>query len=420
MKTTNCFIVFMLLLATACNTYQGDQVLRGGKTQSAIQTSLAVENDFPESCIPPIDDFVYSNSPDPTKPVPGETLIIAPPSPWEVVAPLPEPTGDYYLFSRTVNGQVEVWIERPATDDLIFEFLVYQTGAKQWKTVPAEIEGSKISVGKLFVAKDGSLWGQVGGPFILSNLNWKSALAKYDEKTKRFHFFDGAREIAAGRKDESEKTQLPYWSIVLQDAKGVLWVLVHKDGIYSFDPESQQVKKYIDLPDTVFSTAAISPDADIYYLKDLNYFDIPGIRSVRDMQIYQFRPETGGNGRISINLEPWPFFYDMLFDHKGRLWLDGIGFRDSDGTWFELARSSVFVTNRIEDSIDDRWKQPSIMMESSDHRIWFRSSNGTVWLDLEKRQWCWFTTYQSNVVEDVQHNLWMIADGKLYKYPLKP
>jgi|GEM_PF-4418861 len=30
------------------------------------------------------------------------------------------------------------------------------------------------------------------------------------------------------------------------------------------------------------------------------------------------------------------------------------------------------------------------------------------------------TYYQSNIVEDTDGNLWMIADGKLYKYPLPP
>jgi ligand-binding sensor domain-containing protein len=70
--------------------------------------------------------------------------------------------------------------------------------------------------------------------------------------------------------------------------------------------------------------------------------------------------------------------------------------------------------------MDYRWKSPTILMESSDNRLWFESENGLVWLDPSEGKWCWFTTVQSNIVEDEEHNLWMIANEKLYKYPLKP
>jgi hypothetical protein len=411
-------------MLVSCNTNQTVTVplSEEPKIEQATQEISLGEATFPEACIPPIGDFVYSSLPDPTKPVPGEDLVVPPPPPWEMVIPLPEghENGNRYLTTRDNSGVVEIWVEQPSGQNSpTYDFFVYNTDTQKWETVSAEIEDSGISVGKLFVAKDGSLWGQTGGQFVISSPNWKSAVVKYNEKTNSFEFVKEAYGIAAGRTDENDKYELPYWSTVLEDSEGMLWVLVNKDAIYSFDPISYQVNKHANISDVVISDAAISTDGDIYYLKDLNYFDIPRIDSISEMQIDKFSPETGKiEQNVHIDLEPWPFFSNMLFDHKGRLWLDGVGFREPDGAWYQLQRSSIFVTNKIEDSIDNRWKPPSILMESSDGRIWFRSSNGTAWLDLEKEQWCWFTTYQSNIVEDSEHNLWMIADGKLYKNSL--
>ncbi|MFZ6029390.1 MAG: hypothetical protein ACOYYS_16890, partial [Chloroflexota bacterium] len=78
----------------------------------------------------------------------------------------------------------------------------------------------------------------------------------------------------------------------------------------------------------------------------------------------------------------------------------------------------VLPSNILWSGMEYRWKAPQILIESSDHRLWFQSDNGMTWLDPEKGEWCWFTTEQSNIVEDSYHNLWMVADNKLYKLDL--
>jgi len=81
-----------------------------------------------------------------------------------------------------------------------------------------------------------------------------------------------------------------------------------------------------------------------------------------------------------------------------------------------MIRSPIFITNILWSGLDYRWKSPKVVLESSDDRVWFQSDeNGMVWLDPDEEQWCWFTTEKSNIVEDAEGNLWMIADGKLYK-----
>ncbi|MEW5940901.1 MAG: hypothetical protein AB1750_14620, partial [Chloroflexota bacterium] len=62
--------------------------------------------------------------------------------------------------------------------------------------------------------------------------------------------------------------------------------------------------------------------------------------------------------------------------------------------------------------------RPYGLSESSDGMFWFWSSIGTVRLNPKIGEWCLFTTYSSPVVEYSNHNLWMVADNKLYKYEL--
>jgi hypothetical protein len=386
-----------------------------GMSEVAPSTAAPVPDDI---CIPPIEDIVYSTDPDPAKPTPGENLIVTPPSPWKMISPLPEKVGRYYQFSRTINDHVEIWIENPDSTFRTFTFLVYRTDTNTWETISAMISGSSVAVGRLFIARDGSLWGASGSSFTLPSMDWKSPLAKYNEETEKFEFVNEAGDIPAGRTNPDEVYQRPFWSIVLQDSYGAFWILAQKDAIYKFDPITYQSERYIDMPTVVVMQAVISPNDEIYYL--LGGTDSFYIRSINDWEIFRLDTKNKKTERIGVGLEPWPdSFTHMLVDHKGELWLDGLGFRKPDGKWYQIQRSPVFITNTSLDSIDYRWKKPVILLESSDGRLWFDSPNGTTWLDLRKGKWCWFTTYRSEIVEDSDHNLWMVADNKLYKLSLE-
>jgi hypothetical protein len=382
--------------------------------------------DSEDDCIPPLEDIFYSTDLNPSKPVPGKDLIVAPPLPWEMVSSLPERwIGWGGQFSRTINGHVEIWIVNDADWDIdpdnaarVFVFLIYRPDTGEWKKVSAMISDSNISVGKLFTAEDGTLWGSSGfglAPFAGDEA--KSPLAKYNEQTEKFEFVEEAGDIPAGRTDPNGILASPYWNITLQDADGVFWILVHKDGIYRFDPITYQSEKYAETPNTIFGDTAISANGDIYYLN--SGVDLISLQRINDLPIFRFNTKSKVTEQIGISLEPWPkYFVGMLVDHKDRLWLGGMGFREPDGNWYQIQRSPVFIVNTAEDNSSYRWLPPSLLMESSDGRLWFNSLNGTTWLDLDNKKWCWFTTYKSNIVEDSDHNLWMIADGKLYKNPL--
>lgn len=377
-----------------------------------------------DSCIPPLEDVVYSTGLNPSKPVPGKDLIVAPPLPWESVSALPERwMGWGGLFSRTVNGHVEIWVTNGADWDKnpdgelrTFIFLIYRPDAGKWKKVSAMVSESNVAVGSLFTAKDGSLWGGIGNLGFLPSPEAKSPLAKYNEQMGKFEFANEASDIPARRTDP-QGAEFFFWNVILQDTDGVFWILVHKNGIYRFDPTTNQSEKYADTPNIEWGNAAISSNGDIYYLDKGS--DLTFINNINDLPVFRFDTKTKTIERIGIDLEPWPrYFAGMLVDHKNRLWLGGNGFREPDGNWYQIHRSPVFIVNAAEDNSSERWLPPKILMESSDGRLWFDSLNGTTWFDLNKKKWCWFTTYRSNMVEDSEHNLWMIADGKLYKLPL--
>ena len=118
-------------------------------------------------------------------------------------------------------------------------------------------------------------------------------------------------------------------------------------------------------------------------------------------------------------IDPTPFF-GLFVDKSGNLWLDDHAWMDPKGIWHQVIRSTLFITDRMPDSgYNYFWAFPHIVFESSDDLLWFRSENGMTSLNVHKGEWCWFTTDQSNIVEDSNHTLWMIADDKLYKLILE-
>lgn len=398
---------------------------------SSISFDVATENAVPsptpsnleDGCIPPLEGIAYSNRLNPSKPVPGKDLIVAPPPPWEMVSALPERWISWGgLFSRTVNGHVEIWIingadwdKNPNNSLRTFVFLIYRPDTGEWKKVSAMVSDSDVAVGSLFTTKDGSLWGAVGALGVLPSPVAKSPLAKYNEQTEKFEFVNEASSIPSAR--TTQGPEFSFWNVTLQDAEGVFWILVQENGIYRFDPVTNQSEKYADTPNTEWRYTAISQDGYIYYLDSGN--DLTFIDRINDLPVFRFDTKSKSIEQIGISLEPWPdYFSGMLVDDTNSLWLGGAGFRDASGNWYQIQRSPIFIVNYFEDHEIYRWKPPTILLESSDGRYWFNSLNGTAWLDLKQDKWCWFTTYKSNMVEDSKHNLWMVADGKLYKLPL--
>ena len=65
-------------------------------------------------------------------------------------------------------------------------------------------------------------------------------------------------------------------------------------------------------------------------------------------------------------------------------------------------------------------------MESYDGILWYNKSlddviiSGMAWFNPNTREGCMFTNIVSNIIEDSDRQLWLAADGKLFKYQLMP
>lgn len=422
-------LVFSVLLF-ACNTNISDIKPIATSTELAVFESMPEKVTpppdipvFDSGCILPLEGIAYSTDLDPSKPIPGQDLIVAPLPPWKLVSTLPErATMGLRVFSRTSNGHIEIWIKSGKNwdknpDDILraFVFLIYTPNTGKWKEVSAMISDSNIAVGNLFTAKDGSLWGTTGDIGVLPSSGAESPLAKYNEQTEKFEFAAKASDIPATRIEPGSESS--FWNKVLQDDMGVFWILVNNNGVYRFDPATNLSEKYADTPNTEWNYTAISSDGYIYYLANNEIYTFYGLE---DSILLRFDIKNRVVEQIGIGLDGTSYFHGMLVDDMNRLWLGGAGFRDASGNWFQIQRASIFIVNYFNDREPSRWMAPSILMQSSDGRYWFSSYNGMAWLDLKQDKWCWFTTYHySNIVEDDQHRLWMVADDKLYNLRLQ-
>lgn len=365
---------------------------------------------------------------------------VTPPEPWKVDLLLPQlpeeavvrRSKDWLLsvFSKS-NNSYEIWIMRSWTDEKLsgsdfkfMEVLMYSTETKQWKSIPAQVKDTQAIVGELFMTNDGSIWAHnyqkefisvfeppldigISQPQQDTLLPTIPIFSKYDEKESLFEP-DNSVTLSSSKLDNS-------WDRVLLDENGLFWIFVQKDGIYSYDPASQSISRRVDLPgEMLIRSATLGSDGSIFFSDDF-------------ASVFRFFSKTGEIARLGGTPLPFEnayslYFHNILIDHAGRLWFGDVGWAEPDTytTWYQLIPSPVFITDKVDRLPIHQWERPWLILESLNGLLWYKSSNGMVWLDPQKENWCWFTTEQSNIVEDQQGNLWMIADGKLYKYSVNP
>ncbi len=342
-------------------------------------------------------------------------MFVPPPDPWQVEASLPEFAGltnwerrDLGVIqTRSKDNHYEIWIHISQGLEKQAYLAVYKTATNEWTVIPEQID-------TLIVDKNGSLWGSHSGYFGYASEPFANrVLSKYDELTNTFISGENIENLPA----VVEKDGSHYYSQVLLDEEGMFWILVPTDGIYKYDPNSEELKRIFDLP-AAFRDAKITPDGTIYVLFNNIYYQDGEEHFDYILKYYNTKTSKNSEFALTYYLEPYPKPFTLLVDHQGRIWLDNIAYID-DGTLYQIQRSPLFISPIREAYNDYRYKRADAIVESSDGRIWFlHHNNGMIYLNPDNGEWCWFTTYQSNIVEDSNHNLWMIADGKLYKLSL--
>jgi len=359
---------------------------------------------------------------------------VAPLPPWQIEAALPSQHLDGYFIqkidvevARLIDEHKEIWLKvylfasKPENVNQI-TFLVYTTETKEWKNISSNIGDTGIFIKNLFIASDGSVWGQTTWnlPFQNSEIERIPVLGKFNEHTQQFEFVPGVFEIAIeqveGYRDRPE---------IVLDGQDIFWIFVQNDGLYRYDPINEDVEKQVHLPDFSVDQVALSPDGSIYFenYSDQIYSQESFFR-LSDETLFQFKPETKEILSLKVPDEPWPVFSGLLVDRTGKLWMGAIGYRDDEDTW-----------NLIHPNTEEYFKYagdpyrapPHLLLESSNGILWYErfldsdlKAEGTAWFDPKSGDGCLFTNFAAEVVEDQEGNLWMTANNKLYKLDLDP
>lgn len=380
-----------------------------------------------ETCIDSFDNFAFSTPgiDDPLQ----ETFL--PGTPWQEENILPPEAQDreYQIGAvRTLSDDIEIWLQPyhpggfyPSGTALLYNYWVFNTKSRDWRKISSQAAESKVFVDRLFVTRDGEIWGRNVWDET-DHLTNSPALSRLNDLSNRFEPAAETSKIPNGVFiSPSNVTPRWVWGTILLDTNNIFWFFVIHDGIYSFDPVGLSVKRHIPLENiSEITQLALSPDGSIYILTTT------GDYLLNTGQIYQFFPGNNSIEPISPKQVDWPAANSILVDHKDRLWLGVFGYRSPDEKWVPF-HPKIEEFNRLNQNLP-LWRfyqPPMILMESSDSRLWFsipRSEgwktlrSGLAWYDPGTNQGCWFTTEGSNVAEDAQRNLWLLARSKLYRY----
>lgn len=373
------------------------------------------------SCIKPFHEFAYL--PDETsRPVPE----ILPAPPWQVEATIPALENTTYNtldiqieLARTKNGKQEIWLFKNPFDSGIGtikregSFVIYHPQTQTWEEVSAIIGGTNLVVRDIFVTSDGNVWGQIGTDQPHSTPTMSPVLARFNESTQRFEAATGGLEITI----RLNSGLLSHLLEIVLDKQDIFWIFGPNDGIYRYDPQTQTTKRQTDLPNKEIDrlSTALASDGSIY-------FQDKSISEAEEF-LFQFIPETGEIVTLDVLREPWETSSGMLVDRRGRLWLGAMGYMETDGSWHLLHRDAPNVWENRSEFL--YWSPPTLLFESSNGLLWYteyhdmeRLGEGSAWYNPETGQGCLFTNIASYIVEDAENQLWIVADGKLYRYPL--
>lgn len=388
---------------------------------------LRAQDTVADVCMHSFERYAHSGPRDP------DEALQLPVYPWEPVVEvsnhLPE---NYYLshieLARYHDADTEIWIsavsventnwpiDAPYAPNVIKEsqriWVVYSTQTHQVKIISTEIQESPLIVYQLFVDNNGAVWGSIV-PKDTSEAGSFPVLSVFNGDRQRFELAEEIVEIPINS----------YPMIAPSPDNNLLWILVNNDALYAFDPETQTVSQKVDLSGIEPDYITTSPDGTLYFSTSLGNPTAPGYASLEQVSLYQFFPET--NELIQVILpHEWPVYRGLLADRAGRLWLGSIGFRDTDDVWHLMYPNSEQF---FEYPLTISRTFPTLLFESSDGKLWYTNwwdggiwYNGTAWYDPQTGEGCMFTNTTSSLLEDTEQQLWLVANGNLYKQKLIP
>lgn len=354
---------------------------------------------------------------------PIEELL--PTEPWHIESTMPS---DYYgdatfnqydwqvRLVRLVRGNPEIWLsrERGASKEVIPLILIYYPMSKRWSSVSGIVEDSDIFVKDIYMTSDGTVWGKNRWLQDQNNTpNQGSILSKYNEQTHQFQFVLNAPQISFAKENRASDIR------VHLSRTGIFWIAVESDGLYTYDPQLDQTTKQAELGEMPVGVMSSASDGTVYFAStsyEQLQFSQPPFHMHEGMLI-QFSVDSGKFIALENPSEPWPAVGPPLVTKSNQLWLGSVGYKDlNENRWYRLLPEINVYT---EESYLNRPGSPQVMLEDAFGILWFGSDteakDGIAWYDLETGKGCMFANFYANIVEDSRQQLWMFADGNLYK-----
>ncbi len=388
---------------------------------SAVKTESGLE------CLPSLENFSYL-------PQGGERSgpqreMILPSGAWEYVSSIPgfESSNEFFNESakldliQLTNGKSIIWI-RGGNSSLGTYFIHYRINDDVWEAVNNDAKWlDSLNHQTVLVDQENSVWlAQAGYNFIDPIVNSAPILSKYDEQKQEFQTILSISDFLDNTQVRSAKNA-GIMNLKI-DKSGALWfffVYNQERWFFRYSPASNKLERQISdkqFDDPFYGPFAISDENELFILDSAMNMLIKYNPSNGETSDIKIPSEVGGNSNIDSELQSAIFFIDS----KNKLWIDDRGWLDLSGEnrdWHVVIRSPIFI--KYEFGLWS-WIHPVFSTESKDGRLWFYSNGrGTGWVDSNIGKWCLFTTFSSNVVKDTEGNLWIIADGKLYKNSLE-
>lgn len=342
-----------------------------------------------------------------------------PAEPWQIQATMPnEYSGDDVLWEvqlvRYVNSNPEIWfMRRGGIKSEVPRILIYYPKTNSWMPISAVVEESDTLVSELYLTNEGNILGknywftaQDGSS------NHGTILSKYNEQTNQFEFVPRSPLISSfkGEKPTDIRT-------LFDDVNDVFWVVLD-DGLYAYEQVTDKTTKLTSLQGISIGTLASATDGTIFFTNVTNEPEQPNF----DPRLYEgflmkFSPKSGEIIELDISDEPWPTVGVPIVTKSDKLWIGSIGFLDLiENRWSLLTDPSEYYVGGF-----ISWPtSPQVILEDDSGTVWFElisetRGSGMAWYDPDTGDGCMFTNASTNIVEDEQQQLWIFADGKLYR-----
>lgn len=388
-------------------------------------------------CLPPLETFSFlptgGEKPGP-QPISTQTL---PAKDWMPVIAVPggRPVNGDELAeismktSQFHDGKNQIWVWVGTAPDP--KYFRYDIEGNEWHEIEiSDRDLYKSGKPTLFLDKNNSVWAARTTALGFNLNNNTPVLSMFNEKLQKFDTTLNIKDFL----DLLDSSRLKGVGIAtLQtDGAGNLWFLLQiqmdsqgsQYALYRFTPSTNQLEHR--LPNLKYDSQnsgsfIITPTDILFLLDEKNNSIIRYNPSNGEMKMIRIPDQVVNNTNGPIQGLEYSGS-NLFLDSQQRLWVSDRGWLDlsPEGDWHIVIRSPLFI-GYVKGSSLWIWEHPYFLNESADGRIWYVGYNrGTGWVDPEKGNWCLFTNYTSNISKDNNGNLWMIANGKLYKHTIIP